>query len=234
MRKRVTAIMIIIVLVGLTGCVQTTELDKEQEQQFIEYSVYSVLEHDKNYMIGLNKVDIEPETESSGADKQQPESGTDGQGQSGQNPGGGTSVQNTDNINDALGIAGATIKYAGIAVCDSFPEAENVPSFVIKAVSGKKLVVLKFDITNTTGSDMKVDLSSKKLSFKGIFNGSVKTNVLVTLLPEALNTFDDVIPAGGTIQTVLVFEISESYADNLTGVTVEVKSESGTKSIKLK
>lgn len=234
MRKRVTAIMIIIVLVGLTGCVQTTELDKEQEQQFIEYSVYSVLEHDKNYMIGLNKVDIEPETESSGADKQQPESGTDGQGQSGQNSGGGTSVQNTDNINDALGIAGATIKYAGIAVCDSFPEAENVPSFVIKAVSGKKLVVLKFDITNTTGSDMKVDLSSKKLSFKGIFNGSVKTNVLVTLLPEALNTFDDVIPAGGTIQTVLVFEISESYADNLTGVTVEVKSESGTKSIKLK
>ena len=105
---------------------------------------------------------------------------------------------------------------------------------MIKAVSGKKLVVLKFDITNSTDSDMKVDLSSKKLSFKGIFNGSVKTNVLVTLLPEALNTFDDVIPAGGTIQTVLVFEISESYADNLTTVTVEVKSESGTKSIKLK
>ena len=56
----------------------------------------------------------------------------------------------------------------------------------------------------------------------------------MTLLPEAMNTFDDVIPAGGTIQTVLVFEISESYADNITTVTVEVKSESGTKSIKLK
>lgn len=235
MKKKVTAIIIIIVLAGLTGCVQTTELDKEQELQFIEYSVYSVLEHDKNYMIGLNQVEIESEaeTESDATDNQQQEPETDGQGQSNQNQG-GTTVQATDNINDALGIEGATVKYAGVSVCDSFPEAENIPSFVIKAVSGKKLVVLKFDITNTTDSDMKVDLSSKKLSFKGIFNGSVKTNVLVTLLPEALNTFDDVIPAGGTIQTVLVFEISESYADNLTTVTVEVKSESGTKSIKLK
>lgn len=235
MKKKVTAIIIIIVLAGLTGCVQTTELDKEQELQFIEYSVYSVLEHDKNYMIGLNQVEIgyEPETESDAADNQQQEPETDGQGQSNQNHG-GTTVQTTDNINDALGIEGVTVKYAGDSVCDSFPEAENIPSFVIKAVSGKKLVVLKFDITNSTDSDMKVDLSSKKLSFKGIFNGSVKTNVLVTLLPEALNTFDDVIPAGGTIQTVLVFEISESYADNLTTVTVEVKSESGTKSIKLK
>lgn len=235
MKKKVTAIIIIIVLAGLTGCVQTTELDKEQELQFIEYSVYSVLEHDKNYMIGLNQVEIEsePETESDATDNQQQEPETDGQGQSNQNQG-GTTVQATDNINDALGIEGATVKYAGVSVCDSFPEAENIPSFVIKAVSGKKLVVLKFDITNTTDSDMKVDLSSKKLSFKGIFNGSVKTNVLVTLLPEAMNTFDDVIPAGGTIQTVLVFEISESYADNITTVTVEVKSESGTKSIKLK
>lgn len=235
MKKKVTAIIIIIVIAGLTGCVQTTELDKEQELQFIEYSVYSVLEHDKNYMIGLNQVEIEsePETESDATDNQQQEPETDGQGQSNQNQG-GTTVQATDNINDALGIEGATVKYAGVSVCDSFPEAENIPSFVIKAVSGKKLVVLKFDITNTTDSDMKVDLSSKKLSFKGIFNGSVKTNVLVTLLPEAMNTFDDVIPAGGTIQTVLVFEISESYADNLTTVTVEVKSESGTKSIKLK
>ena len=234
MKKKVTAIIIIIVLAGLTGCVQTTELDKEQELQFIEYSVYSVLEHDKNYMIGLNQVEIEsePETESDATDNQQQEPETDGQGQSNQNQG-GTTVQATDNINDALGIEGATVKYAGVSVCDSFPEAENIPSFVIKAVSGKKLVVLKFDITNTTDSDMKVDLSSKKLSFKGIFNGSVKTNVLVTLLPEAMNTFDDVIPAGGTIQTVLVFEISESYADNITTVTVEVKSESGTKSIKL-
>ncbi len=235
MKKKVTAIIIIIVIAGLTGCVQTTELDKEQELQFIEYSVYSVLEHDKNYMIGLNQVEIEsePETESDATDNQQQEPETDGQGQSNQNQG-GTTVQATDNINDALGIEGATVKYAGVSVCDSFPEAENIPSFVIKAVSGKKLVVLKFDITNTTDSDMKVDLSSKKLSFKGIFNGSVKTNVLVTLLPEAMNTFDDVIPAGGTIQTVLVFEISESYADNITTVTVEVKSESGTKSIKLK
>lgn len=236
MKKRVTAIIITIVLAGLTGCVQTTELDKEQELQFIEYSVYSVLEHDKNYMIGLNQVEIESETETEPdtTDNQQPEQGTDGQGQSGQNSGGGSAVQTTDNINDALGIDGAVVEYTGISVCDSFPEAENIPSFVIKAVSGKKLVVLKFDITNTTDSDMRVDLSSKKLSFKGIFNGSVKTNVLVTLLPEALNTFDDVIPAGGTTQTVLVFEISESYADNITSATVEVKSDSGTKSIKLK
>ena len=137
-------------------------------------------------------------------------------------------------MNAALNITGATVKYTGMTVCDSFPEDNGEPAFVIKALSGKKLVVLKFDVTNTTDSDIAVDIASKNLSFKGVFSQAIKTSALVTLLPEALNTFDGKIKAGATTQMVLVYEMSDGYVNNLSTITVEVKSESGTKSIKIK
>ena len=235
MKKKIIAITIIFGLTGLSGCVESVKLDKDQERQFVEYSVYSVLEHDKNYMIGLNKVDIETEenTKQEEETSKQPEQSTSGQGQSGQKPSGDSQTQQTSNMNEALGIDGATVSFTGVYVGESFPEVGSEPSFVIKAVTGKKLVVLKYDITNTSGSDMKLDLSSKKISFKGIFNGSVKTNVLVTLLPEALNTYDNTIPAGQTKQAVLVFELSQKNADNLSSINVEVRSDSGVKNVKI-
>ena len=71
------------------------------------------------------------------------------------------------------------------------------------------------------------------MSVKGIFNYSVRTNALVTLLPEALNTYVGTIPAGGQIEAVLVFEMSDGYIQNLSEITIDVKSEKGSKSIKL-
>ena len=103
-----------------------------------------------------------------------------------------------------------------------------------KAFTGNKLVVLKFDVTNTTDSDVSLDMATKDLKIKGIFNKSIKTIAQVTLLPEALNTFKETIPAGKTVQTVLVFEMTETNANNLTSIVLDIKSSKGTNSVNIK
>ena len=75
---------------------------------------------------------------------------------------------------------------------------------------------------------------AKDLKIKGIFNKSIKTIAQVTLLPEALNTFKETIPAGKTVQTVLVFEMTETNANNLTSIVLEIKSSNGTNSVNIK
>ena len=74
-------------------------------------------------------------------------------------------------------------------------------------------------------------VNSSSYSF---FNKSIKTIAQVTLLPEALNTFKATIPAGKTVQTVLVFEMTETNANNLTSIVLDIKSSKGTNSVNIK
>lgn len=242
-KKWLLATLSVCMLTSATGCVEVIELDKEQQDKFVQYSVYSVLQHDKNYLVKLENANdnyltvpdsqkpvpelptVKPDDDgNSSVEKPTPEKPS----------GGGTSTSVTvDNLAEAFELEGVTLKYNGFKVCGSYPETDGIPSFVIKAVQGKKLVVLKFDMVNTSGKDLKLDISSKDMSVKGIFNNSVRTNALVTLLPEALNTYIGTIPAGGQIDAVLVFEMSDGYIQNLSEITLDVKSEKGSKSIKL-
>ena len=133
-----------------------------------------------------------------------------------------------------MGVDGLSIKYTGVVVDDVYPRVEGEPVFALKAFTGNRLVVLQFDVTNTTSSDIPLDMTSKNLTIKGVFNKSIKTIAQVTLLPEALNTFKETIPAGETVKTVLVFEMTETNANNLTSIVLDIKSSKGTKSVNIK
>lgn len=238
MKRKLLIILMSVMLFTLSGCVERIELDEEQEAKFIGYSMYAVLEHDKNYMLGLNTVELDMEegTEPSTDEPTEiPETG--GETPSGGNNGGEDGSGNTAgtvSMDKALTVDGLSIVYKDIEVCDSYPESEGEPVFSFKAVAGKKLVVLKFDMTNTTEADMNVDILSKKLSFRGIFNKAVKTRACVTLLPEAMNTYNSTIKAGETAESILVFEMSDGYVTNLSDIQIEVISENGTNLVKIK
>ncbi len=236
MKKKLLLAVLSLFMVSATGCVEVIELDDEQEDKFLQYSVYSVLQHDKNYLVELEPIDesyiIKPDTQEPTTQNPNDSTTNSGNNSTGNKPVGGNSTT-VSNLSEALGVEGVTFTYKGFKVCDSYPEVEGVPAFVIKAVKGKKLVVLEFDMLNTTGSELKVDVSSKELYIKGIFNNSIRTNALVTLLPEALNTYIGKVPAGGTVNTVIVFEMSDGYVNNLSEITIDVKSKGGTKSIKI-
>ena len=55
-----------------------------------------------------------------------------------------------------------------------------------------------------------------------------------TICVHAMFTFKETIPAGKTVQTVLVFEMTETNANNLTSIVLDIKSSKGTNSVNIK
>lgn len=247
MKRKILFVSILYMLGTMAGCVEAIDLNETQMDQVVGYSVYSVLAHDKNYMVGLNEVETPTQEEDADNDVTQPPSqdtGNDNNSTDNDKPnvekpsGGNTSIENpsvvTTTMEKALDVDGVSITYTGVTVGDVYPEVSDTPAFVLKAFTGNKLVVLKFDVTNKTSKDINLDIASKNLTIKGTFNKSIKTIAQVTLLPEALNKFKETIPAGKTVQTVLVFEMTEANANNLTSILLEVKSSKGTNSVNIK
>lgn len=223
-------------MANIVGCVKGVDLDETQQDKLVGYAVYSVLEHDKNYMVGLNDVEelmAEDTTEQPGSDT--PTQGNDNKPSTGSD----SLVDDkpsvvTTTMEKALDVDGLSIKYTDVVVDDVYPRVEGEPAFALKAFTGNRLVVLQFNVTNTTNSDISLDMASKNLTIKGTFNNSIKTIAQVTLLPEALNTLKETIPAGKTVQAVLVFEMTEANANNLASIVLDIKSSKGTNQVNIK
>ena len=239
MKRKILVVSIVYMLLTMVGCVEAIDLDEHQQDMFVGYVVNSVLEYDKNYMIGLNDVEINVEEESTEDSSVETPTKGDSENQTTDKPSTDKPVVEnpsvvTTTMERALGLSGVSVTYTGVVVGDVYPEVQGEPVFALKAFTGNKLVVLKFDVTNTTDSDISLDMAAKDLKIKGIFNKSIKTIAQVTLLPEALNTFKETIPAGKTVQTVLVFEMTETNANNLTSIVLEIKSSKGTNTVNIK
>ena len=236
MKRKILLVSIIYIMANIVGCVKGVDLDETQQDKLVGYAVYSVLEHDKNYMVGLNDVEelmAEDTTEQPGSDT--PTQGNDNKPSTGSD----SLVDDkpsvvTTTMEKALDVDGLSIKYTDVVVDDVYPRVEGEPAFALKAFTGNRLVVLQFNVTNTTTSDISLDMASKNLTIKGTFNKSIKTIAQVTLLPEALNTLKETIPAGKTVQAVLVFEMTETNANNLTSIVLDIKSSKGTNQVNIK
>ena len=238
MKKKILIALSLIMAFSATGCVESIDLEKEDENMAVQYMVYSVLEHDKNYLVNLEagatttkpEEEKEEETTTKAPEKEEE---TNGNGSNSRSTNQGTSVT-TYTMGEALGIKGIDVSYTGYKVCDDYPGDADSLAFVIKAVEGKNLVVLNFDMKNTTSSDISVDIASMKTVFRGVFSNTTKTNAMVTLLPDALNTYKGTVKAGEIVKTVLIFEINEKSTLDISSITVDVKSGEKTKSVKIK
>ena len=241
MKRKFLLVLIAGMIFNMVGCVNAIDLDDKQQDMFVGYAVHSVLEYDKNYMVELNEVEEpsseEVEQDTQGETTKEDETSAVG-GENETSSGTDKPVVETPSVTTtmtrALDVDNLSINYTGVVVDDVYPRTQGEPAFALKAFTGNKLVVLKFDVTNTSDSDVSLDMVSKSLTIKGIFNKSIKTIAQVTLLPEALNTFKATIPAGKTVQTVLVFEMTEKNANNLTSIVLDIMSSKGTNSVNIK
>lgn len=241
MKRKILLILTVCMIANMMGCVNAIDLDDKQQDMFVGYAVHSVLEYDKNYMVELNQVEetsseeVEDDTQGE-TTKEEETSAVDNEKET------PSDIDKpvvdvpsvTTTMARALDVDNLNINYTGVVVDDVYPRTQGEPVFALKAFTGNKLVVLKFDVTNTSNADVSLDMVSKKLNIKGIFNKSIKTIAQVTLLPEALNTFNATIPAGKTVQTVLVFEMTEKNANNLTSIVLDIMSSKGTNSVNIK
>ena len=178
MKRKILVVSIVYMLLTMVGCVEAIDLDEKQQDMLVGYAVHSVLEHDKNYMVGLNDVELTTEEEST--EQEETEVPSNGDSEKPTTDADKPTVEKpstvTTTMERALGLSGLVATYTGVVVGDVYPEVQGEPVFALKAFTGNKLVVLKFDVTNATDSDISLDMASKDLKIKGIFNNSIKNS----------------------------------------------------------
>lgn len=242
-KNKVTAALLsaVIFSLGLTGCAenQIRDIADEEVQAAAEYVAVTLMKYDMGHRSRLMDLSQYGEPDQSPEQPGQEQAGTQG---TEKEPVDNTPVvdasgkENSDMVSSleaALDFPeGLTIGYVGEKVCDYYPEDDEGLFFSLNATEGKRLLVLRFSIANSTQEERSLDLLSLDISFKITVNGEYTCRALTTLMDEDLATYRNVLPAGGSGEAVLVIEVAENLAENLSSISLDVKND--TKSYKLK
>ena len=121
----------------------------------------------------------------------------------------------------ATGTNAFSITYEGYEVTDSYPNSGDDLLMAMDATHGKLLLVTKYRVTNISGQTENFDMFSKQAKFRLNIDGE-RYKSQYTLLLDDLSMYKGDVDAGATIDTVLIFEIPESQASNISDMVLSI------------
>lgn len=113
-------------------------------------------------------------------------------------------------MTEALDLGVISADYVGNEFTKSYL-AEDY--FAVDAEPGKKLLVLKYNLVNNSSQALHIDILAMTPSFVAVVNGEQRVPAQTTILLNDLSTYQSDIEAGGTNETVLIFQIPEEVED---------------------
>ena len=132
-------------------------------------------------------------------------------------------------IAQVIGVDGLDIVCSGYEVSDSYPGAEDEMSeenmlFAMRAGIGNKLLVVKINVSNLSNSEATLNtISMTDLKCKLLINGNKKQNAYVSMLDNDLMMIDHVFAPGESLEAVVVTEMPEDEATQITSVELSVQ-----------
>ena len=233
--KRLLFICIAACSLFLGGCGDALhELTVEEESLIVHYAAYAVAKHNIQQKDGMSGVLI-PEAEPENTESVDTPDGTevdDTQTSEGQ---GGTSdtpqVEDTTvTMADVIGHSSdLTVVYSGSYVSDNYIEGS---AYSVDASAGNTYFIMKFILLNTTETDVEVENVTKGLTFKLIY-GDKTISSESTFLMTDFSTYYGTIPAGQSVETVLLFEVPEEGAEQITEPALQILIDNVLKNVKL-
>ncbi|MCI9338380.1 MAG: hypothetical protein HFH93_12760 [Lachnospiraceae bacterium] len=239
-KKSVMAVLLVSML-GFSGCAenQIPDMTEEEMQAVGEFVAYTLTKYDVGH--GSRLMDLPPEEDKVPAATPAPEPAestepaeTEPTEETPVTEAPGAELEDVTNYTaeEVMGLPeGVTLTYAGLEICDSYPGESD--AFAVTATEGKKLLVLKFSITNTLDQEARVDLLSTQTTYKISVDGERSRRAFTTMLPNDMAFYADTLSAGAGAEAVLVTEIDAEKAESVASVTVQIKNESKTHTIQL-
>lgn len=259
MKKLKVMSMLALSALLMTGCGDAMpELTSEQSDMISEYAAGLLLKYSPNYnykIVSEDELEValaamqpieeeqtqeQPEIETSETPETEAEQPQDTSGNETEEGVTETDLADSDtvvqNIDDdlasLLGIEDVTLKYNSYEICDSYPK--NNSGFTVSAAQGRKLLVVHFDLENSTGEKINCSLFDYSLKVRFTLNESSTVSALSTMLPNEMMSYMDSLDSGGTDDVVAVAEISDSYTDDLTGLSIQITSDTGKVDVRAK
>lgn len=250
-KKRIVVSWLLIICVcTLTGCGQVIDLTDEENHLIAEYAAELLLKYDRNYKMRYDPDSMETVTteEATSTDSTQPtttemittteavittEQPVTEQPASSQNIPDmdilgndeiNTTVDSDFDIAAFVGESRISVRYAYYMVVDSYPSYDQNGMYIeVEAPEGYKLLVLKFEVENKTNEDQTVDLYSKDINYNIIVDNRRTTKQMLTILADDLYTYDKMIAASSREEVVLLYTLSDSVADTMKELKLQVK-----------
>ena len=124
------------------------------------------------------------------------------------------------------------LSYQGYSVSSTYPESSK--SYVVNADKGKKLLVLRFDLYNASGSTKKINMINQKLLFQILLNGKNLGYSAVTFLPNDLSSYIGEIESKAHESLVILTQISEDDSTSIKSLGMIVSMNGNEQEVALK
>lgn len=231
-KKGLSLLIFSLCILSLTGCENVYELTEEESKLIAEYSAELLLKYDLNYVDRINEGKQAEEEMATEALEESTEAVTEENEdmltteETGKNdtvsdhtdtePEEEAPVGREEDIAKIAGMEGVSIQYKDYLITTQYPAADNEGEFIyLEAAEGYQLLVLTFDVKNTSKSAVDISLIDKELDYRLVCNGAKAANPMLTILMEDLGTLETTVNVGEERKAVLVFQISEDMKEKL-------------------
>lgn len=228
-------------MLSMTACGnEIPDLTEEESQRVGEYAAVTLLKYDANNRSRLVDPEmviakLEKEAAREAAKAAQEEVKAEETGNTGTTEVTMPTAQEdiTASMEDIFGLPeGISITYEDYMVTDSYPEDE-AEYFALDASAGKKLLVLRFCLTNGTEQEEKINLLNTNSRYIITVNDSIRANALTTMLPNDMSTYAETLEPGQSQELVLLLEVNEDVAGAVQAIALHLKNASNEYTIQL-
>ena len=230
-KNMVCGALLCAMMLSMTACGnEIPDLTEEESQRVGEYAAVTLLKYDANNRSRLvdpemviAKLEKEAAKEASQEEEKAEETMPTAQ------------EEITASMEDFFGLPeGVSITYEDYMVADSYPE-DGVEDdyFALDASMGKKLLVLRFHLTNGSEQEETIDLLNTNSRYIITVNDSIRANALTTMLPNDMSTYAETLEPGQSQELVLLLEVNEDVAGAVQTIALRLKNASNEYTIQL-
>ena len=214
--RMTAAAMAAMLLVG--GCGDAPyELTDQEERIIANYSAHILSKYNKYQREGLAFVSVElsetdmpdepvpdvPETEENADLSETPDvPETEGTEE--------VPAIQTATLQELFGTGSLSVSYVGARLADSYVQDEY---YALNADAGKSYLIVGIDITNIGEMDSEFNQLGSETKFEAIVNGEVTCSSELTFLLEDFSSYEDMVAAGATVETVLLFQVPDTVTE---------------------
>ena len=242
-KNMVCGALLCAMMLSMTACGnEIPDLTEEESQRIGEYAAVTLLKYDANnrsrlvdHEVVIAKLEKEAAKETTKASQEEGKAEETGSTGTTEVTMPTAQEEITASMEDFFGLPeGVSITYEDYMVADSYPE-DGVEDdyFALDASMGKKLLVLRFHLTNGSEQEETIDLLNTNSRYIITVNDSIRANALTTMLPNDMSTYEETLEPGQSQGLVLLLEVNEDVADAVQTIALRLKNASNEYTIQL-
>lgn len=236
MKRRMRAIAVLLSFAMLlTACGDPyPDMSEEQQEVITRYAAQQLIEHNKGYKSDIVDITdyvyveptvtpaptIAPTTEPT----KEPEKVDADLGL-----GGGDSASTEKptfslaELSSFLELDNVAISFADYTFGTKYPASEEAVYLYTEADKGKKLLAVRFNITNLTDETVTCDLAARQAEFAVVSGEDLKKAALYTYLENDMSWFEEDLSAHETKDAVLILQVPESQKEQYDSMVLRVR-----------